>query len=298
MSFEFYGQHLHPDDKQDVLNSLEETIAGTKDQWTKEYRFLCGNGNYKYVLDRGYIIRNSEGQAVRMIGAMRDITEQRFLERTLAEEKEQRQKEIMKAVMDAQENERSEVSYELHESINQILASSKLMLGMELKEKRKNSHLVQASENIQKAMDEIRTISYRLNPSIIQLAGLGGALADLAGKTKAEHKLKVSFHQHTKKTHIPYPLQIAVFRIVQAQLDNIIKHSEAAKVEITLITKGNTLLLSIADNGKGFDENESPKKLGLQNIFNRVHFHNGEVSLKTAPGEGCLLEASFPLDKG
>lgn len=295
-SFDFFGQYLHPDDKTEVLKSLEETLAGKNDQWTKEYRFRCGDNTYKYVLDKGYIIRDNNGEAIRMIGAMQDITEQRYLEKILGEEKEQRQKEIMKAVMDAQENERSEVSYELHESVNQILASSKLMLGFELEQKKTNSHLTRASENIQKAMDEIRTISYRLNPSIIQLTGLNAALADLAGKTKTTLNLNVSFKHNTRGTAIPYPLQIAVFRIVQAQLDNIIRHAQATEAEITLIAKNNSLLLSITDNGVGFDEKRSPKKLGLQNIFNRVHFHNGKVSLKTSPGEGCLLEVRFYLD--
>jgi signal transduction histidine kinase len=170
------------------------------------------------------------------------------------------------------------------------------MLGFELNSKKKDSYIRQASENIQKAMDEIRGITYRLNPSIIQLSGLNGALSDLASKTKSEHDLNVVFQQHSKKTAIPYPLQIAVFRIVQAQLDNIIKHAEATKAEITLVAKGNKLLLSITDNGKGFNEKKSPKKLGLQNIFNRVYFHNGEVFLKTSPGDGCTLEAHFTIN--
>ncbi|MES1198347.1 MAG: PAS domain S-box protein [Chitinophagaceae bacterium] len=296
LSFEFIGQFLHPDDKENVLNSLEQTLAGINEQWTKEYRFRCGNGSYKYVLDKGYIIRNDRGEAIRMIGAMKDITEQRFLEKVLAEDNEQRQKEIMKAVMDAQENERSEVSFELHESVNQILASSKLMLGIEMENQKANPHLSQASENIQKAMDEIRNISYRLNPSIIQLAGLNGALSDLASKTKAAGVLNLAFQQNTKNFSIPFPIQITVFRIVQAQLDNIIKHAQATEAKISLEIKKNMLILKINDNGIGFDQKLSPQKLGLQNIFNRVHFHDGKVFLRTAPGHGCLLEVHFYLD--
>jgi PAS domain S-box-containing protein len=295
LDFEFYGQYIHPEDKEEVLKSLEESIAGQKEQWTKEYRFRCGNGTYKYVLDKGYLIRNKDKIAVRMIGAMQDITEQRYLERTLLEEKELRQKEIMKAVMDAQENERYEVSYELHESINQILASSKMMLGVEQEKKKSNSFIVQASENIQKAMDEIRNISYRLNPAIIQLVGLKGALTDLAEKTGSAHNLKITFNHKISNIKISYPLQIAVFRIVQAQLDNIVKHAGATEARISLAVMKNDLMLTVADNGTGFDEKLSPKKLGLQNIFNRVHFHNGEVHIKTGLGKGCVLEAKFGL---
>jgi len=296
LSFDFFGQYLHPDDKEEVLKSLEDALAGANDQRRKEYRFRCGDGTYKHVLDKSYIVRNEKGEALRMIGAMRDITERRYLEKILTEEKEQRQKDIMKAVMDAQENERSEVSYELHESVNQILASSKLMLGFELDKKNTNSYITQAIKNIQTAMDEIRTISYRLNPSIIQLAGLDGALADLASKSKVTHNINVSFRQSGKSIFIPYPLQIAIFRIVQAQLDNIIKHAQATEAQITLAAKNNQLILTIMDNGVGFNEKLSSKKLGLQNIFNRVHFHNGKVFLKTALGKGCKLEAHFHLD--
>ncbi|MDZ7680473.1 MAG: PAS domain S-box protein [Fodinibius sp.] len=78
-----WTSHIHPDDRDWVYQSIKKAIAGTEQHWTEEYRYLNADGNYSIVEDRGYIIRNSENEATRMIGAMRDVTERRELKNLL-----------------------------------------------------------------------------------------------------------------------------------------------------------------------------------------------------------------------
>ncbi|HNP54948.1 MAG TPA: ATP-binding protein, partial [Ferruginibacter sp.] len=92
--------------------------------------------------------------------------------------------------------------------------------------------------------------------------------------------------------------QLMVFRIVQEQTGNIVKHSGATEASITIYQEDNIVQLRISDNGKGFDasDKEKVKGIGLINIFNRVDAYNGTVDIQTAPGKGCTLNIQFPFD--
>ncbi|ANE51462.1 PAS domain-containing protein [Flavisolibacter tropicus] len=95
---------VNASDRERIKESLHEAIADTGRQyWEEEYRALNGNGSYKTVIDKGYIIRNASGKAIRMIGAQHDITELKTLQHQLVEQEKSRQREIVKAVIDAQE---------------------------------------------------------------------------------------------------------------------------------------------------------------------------------------------------
>jgi two-component system sensor histidine kinase UhpB len=93
--------------------------------------------------------------------------------------------------------------------------------------------------------------------------------------------------------------QVTLFRIIQEQINNILKHSAASSFQITLAVKKENLHLLIQDNGKGMDAKSIQKGLGLQNIFNRVEWHNGTAEINTGPGEGfrLMIEIPCPLSK-
>jgi len=86
-----------------------------------------------------------------------------------------------------------------------------------------------------------------------------------------------------------------LFRIIQEQLNNIIKHAEASAILIRLITDEGQLMLVIADNGKGFDTSINKKGLGINNIISRTELFNGKVQVDTSPGEGCTMIITVPL---
>ncbi|MBW4460369.1 MAG: PAS domain-containing protein [Nodosilinea sp. WJT8-NPBG4] len=82
-SYDWWRSRLHPDDRQRLLASIQTALEGDATRWTDEYRFRCRDGRYAYIMDRGYVIRNDQGQAIRMIGGMLNLTEQKNLEAQL-----------------------------------------------------------------------------------------------------------------------------------------------------------------------------------------------------------------------
>jgi two-component system sensor histidine kinase UhpB len=94
---------------------------------------------------------------------------------------------------------------------------------------------------------------------------------------------------------IPDNQKFSLFRIVQEQLNNIIKHSGAKNVSIKLFSKTDEFVLEIGDDGKGFDPACHRKGIGILNIKSRVELFNGKVEIISQPGHGCLLTVSFPL---
>ncbi|MEQ8974764.1 MAG: PAS domain S-box protein [Coleofasciculus sp. C1-SOL-03] len=87
-SWEWWIEHLHPDDRDEVVASFKETLAGTGDRWMAEYRYQKTDGSYAHILDRGYILRNQTGKAIRVIGTLFDATEQKQIEAELRQQKE------------------------------------------------------------------------------------------------------------------------------------------------------------------------------------------------------------------
>lgn len=168
----FWELHLHPDDKLRIIKRLYKILTdGTDSIWEDEYRFQRADGSYAYVHDRAHIIYGSDHIASRMIGATQDITVRKLAEAQLmesetklAQEKLTRQKEVIDAVLDAQENERSAIGKELHDNLIHALGAAKLYIEMaQTDEKNRETHLAKSSVIIVNAIDDIRRISETLS---------------------------------------------------------------------------------------------------------------------------------------
>ena len=294
------AEMIHPDDKEKTCKSLKKALNGTTVRWQAEYRFQCMDNSYKIILDRGYIIRNEKKEAIRVIGAMQDVTEQRTLVQKLSDEEKTKKREIIQAIIDAQEKERSELAYELHDNVNQILSSSKLMLDMVAEVKEDNLEFVNRSnEYLSEAICELRRISHNLSPGILKDISLEAAIQDIVDRINSSGKILISYRKrnYTKSKQIAAgDIQLTILRIAQEQLNNILKHAEATEVILQLFITKNRIALVIKDNGKGFDISKTKKGLGLHNIFNRVEYYQGTAQLDSAPSLGCMLKVEIPIE--
>jgi len=292
---QFKLDHIHPNDRERIHQELKKALEGNSERWQDQYLFKSTDGTYKTILDKGFIIRNETGQAVRMIGAMQDITEQRRLQDQLVEEEERKKKEVLHAIIHAQEKERHEISHELHDNVSQILTTCKLLLEAAIQRDDKK-YLQQTKENLQKAIDEMRNISHRLNPATLRYIGLEGSITDLLNKINNAGSIQISFFSSLVDIHrINDDVQLALFRIIQEQLNNILRHAEAKKVVIDLSREKEKIKLTITDDGKGYDLKVKKHGLGLRNIFNRAEFHKGTAQIFTEPGKGFKLQVQIPL---
>lgn len=224
-----------------------------------------------------------------------NITEKVILENELENERLEKQKEITDAVISAQEQERQELGAELHDNINQILAGSLLYLGLAKKELHiEHPWLTETDNLISTAIDEIRKLSHSLIPPSLNESELVDALSNLMETTRKSSKLIISLQAYGfDESSLPDKLKLSIYRIVQEQFNNILKHAGAGKVIVRLTQDNEKTLLLIKDDGAGFDTSQKSRGVGLMNIKTRASLYNGEVTIISSPGHGCELRVLF-----
>jgi PAS domain S-box-containing protein len=203
------------------------------------------------------------------------------------------------AVVEAKEMERSDIGKELHDNVNQLLGASMLNLDMARKDiKNGEAYLIHSSEYTFTAIEEIRKLTKGLMTDTIKDFGLCAAIEDIARDTmeacsvKIHCKLKPSLERAMTDK-----FKMNAFRIVQEQLNNILKHASASDINITMAEKKAEFVLSIADNGIGFDSTKKldQKGIGISNIISRAESYRGRARFTTKPGKGCKLVITFPI---
>jgi PAS domain S-box-containing protein len=298
---DFRFSRIHPNDltevKQTYLSALtDESIK----RWKIKYRFQDAKGSYKNVVDKAFIVREN-GKAVKVIGALQDITEYNQLQEKLVSQEESKKRQIVRSIIETQEKERRQISVELHDNVNQILSSCKLMLEVAKDNIDKAPLLTEKSyQSIKLAIEEIKKISHNLNPSAVEDFGLKEAITEMVGKLNASGKLSITFRfEHEgKKTSIKSEDKIAIYRIIQEQLNNISTHANARKVLIDLHIQSGEVHLIIEDDGKGFHPEKVRKGIGLKNIHHRVEYYHGKISLETERNKGCKMKIFLNLAAG
>lgn len=221
-----------------------------------------------------------------------DVTERVRLEKELALQQKLKQQQITEVVLGAQERERFELGQELHDNINQILATSKLYLDVAIEETNPRIELLAKSrKNISMAIEEIRKLSKELITPTLNDLGLIQSIKELIRSILTVKKMKIRLNiTHLDESTLLPEQKINVYRIIQEQLNNILKHAQAANVIIELNKENEQISLSVRDDGKGFDPRMRRKGVGISNIISRAELYNGRVDIDSAPGKGCKLE--------
>jgi signal transduction histidine kinase len=206
-------------------------------------------------------------------------------------------------ILDAHEDERKRLSRELHDGIGQSLLTMKLKLKMLADTFGKNKPIDRESfndliEDISNTIDEVRSISSDLRPSFLENLSLTDALNWHA--RKAMDKSGIEFNINSEdKIEISTRLKDNIYRVYQEALSNIIRHSEASRVDITLRMRGKSLVLEIRDNGKGFDPQLSEKKgsgLGLYTMRERIELLGGIFRIKSSEKIGTTMYIEVPAE--
>jgi signal transduction histidine kinase len=188
------------------------------------------------------------------------------------------------------------ISAELHDNVNQLLMSARLHIGAAKKSDIQEELLNKASDYLLQAVEEIRSLSKRLNTSIVKSVGLEQSIFDITRNMKQFNDITVTVNiDKDVIDKLTQEQQLVVFRIIQEQSNNIIKYSRAVAATFSLSEKNNQCSLVISDNGIGFDkEKQKANGIGFINIFNRIDAYNGKVEIITYPDNGCTLNISMP----
>jgi PAS domain S-box-containing protein len=229
----------------------------------------------------------------------RDITDKTKLEKALKQQEISQQRQIMEATIAGQEKEKNELGKELHDNINQLLATVKIYLGI-VKSKKDlppDIDLLEKSyDYVNDAIEEIRKLTHSLVAPTLGNKSLWESLEELIQEVNVIHGLRVELVNEINKELITDKnKELMIYRIVQEQMNNIRKHAKAKKIIIHLNAEDDNLKVFIADDGVGFDTTKKSKGIGLKNIQSRVEFYSGNMNIISSPGKGCRLELMIPL---
>ena len=288
------GKLMHPDEYPvaqaiQTKKVIRDHIAGVDKNESGHFTWLQINA--QPVLESDQTIKH-------IICSFIDITEQRRLAQQFKQQELQKQKQLMQATIDGQERERSEISRELHDNISQHLTTTRIYLEV-AKDKVEGplfDMINQAHKGLMYISHEIRRLSQSLAPPELRDIGLVESIRDLCDLLKNLHAFSIKFEHHAfNEDKIPDVMKLMLFRILQEQVNNIIRHANASNIIVTLEADASDLKLSIADDGNGYDPQLIKKGLGLTNIINRVELFDGTAEVITSPGNGCFLQVRVPL---
>lgn len=220
--------------------------------------------------------------------------------KALRNEKKQ-QEDFTRQIISAHEDERNRISRGLHDSLGQNLLIVKNLALLGKKHPEKNPELFNNIEKLSSAIiREVRDISYNLYPYQLERLGLTKALESITERALKSSEIKFTKEIDTIDNIFSHEEEINIFRVVQECINNIVKHSGAKRASLKIKKPGRDLLITISDNGKGFDVNEilsdkSKTGIGLINMKERLKLLAGTLEIKSAPGKGTKFKIKIPL---
>ena len=267
---------------------VRNSVIGVLNPETKMRRWMMVNADP---------IINNEGQVMNIVCSFVDITERKRLEEQLLTEQLNQQKALTQATIDGQEKERKEIGKELHDNVGQLLTTTKLYLELAKTSSvdSKQDMVALSIKSILEVINEVRNISRSLIPPTLGDLGLIDSIYDLIESINRTQPLIIELDDHGfKEDAIAENQKLMLFRIVQEQLNNILKHAQAQNVFIKVQNNMPMLYLEIKDDGKGFDMAITRKGLGLANIKNRAELFGGKMEIVSSNGNGCTLKVTVP----
>ncbi|NEU07551.1 PAS domain-containing protein [Flavihumibacter sp. R14] len=301
----FMNTHTHPEDRDKIIDYFE-SVSKQKDFPLKElhYKMKDAFGEWHAIRCRQSIFRTDKnGLPVQLIGVKQDITEFKRVQEKRMRTKIKRQQDISRAIVQTQEEERKRIAEVLHNSLGQVLYGIKLKLNfldIVQNDPAKDNEEIKAdiSDLIDNAIKETRTISFELMPATLEDFGLEIAIKDILRKKLDRSPIKFRVFISGLKNRLPSGIEIAIFRIVQELINNLIKHSEATKAEVDVNRGADYIIIKVSDNGKGFspeEVNSAGKGFGLRSIINRVKFLSGKITFHCAANKGAVIIVDIPL---
>jgi PAS domain S-box-containing protein len=305
--------YVHEDDKdQAVKHWLRCVESGV--MYEAEYRLRAGNGAYRWFRARALPIRDENGKILKWYGSCSDIHDSKVLEQSIRDNAAELEKivdsrtdelrRLSVRLMSLQDEERRRIARDLHDGLGQELAVAKMVLDKMLLQKTvqpTDDSWAQASSIVERAIQQVRTMSHLLHPPLLDEVGLLSALAwytdGLSKRSGIETTLSVQPRDFPRLTS---EAETAVFRIVQEALTNVFRHSEAHNVAVALAQTDGMIKVTVRDDGKGVTNKIAELRsdsvgVGIGGMKQRAKELGGELRL-TNIHPGTLVELQIPYN--
>ena len=204
------------------------------------------------------------------------------------------------AVIEAEERERKRIAGDLHDGVGQLMSAAKMnlsMVGSELKfvNPEQEAAFTKAIDLVDEGCREVRSVSHNIMPNALLKSGLASAIREFINKID-QRVIKVNLYSEGLNERIDQKTESVLYRIIQECVNNVIKHSGAMQLDISLIRDDEGISVTIEDNGRGFDTSDKEKfaGIGIRNIHSRVDYLKGSVEWDAAPGKGTVVTIQIP----
>jgi PAS domain S-box-containing protein len=302
--------YVHPDDKESSLAQWAHCVE-SGDNYECEYRLRGRDGQYRWFRVRAVPIRDQANRITRWYGTCSDIHDSKLVEHAMRESAAELERKVdertaalrrlSNRLMTMQDDERRRIARELHDGLGQEMVALKMLLnGIADTPLSLPEYIGQATGVIDRATQQIRTLSYLLHPPLLDEVGLLSALRwyleGLTQRSGIETKLEVSPADFPR---LALELETAMFRIIQEALTNVFRHSGAHQVWISLMQGEGTMTVKVRDDGRGIADgvvelHSSTPGVGIRGMSERAKELGGQLLVKSAH-PGTIVEMTIPV---
>ncbi len=302
---------VHSEDRERTMAHWLHCVQ-SGDNYESEYRIRARDGQYRWFRARAVPIRDLEGKIMKWYGTCSDIHDSKVLEQSirdsatelerLVDDRTAALRRLSGRLLTMQDDERRRIARELHDGLGQELAAAKMMMDGILEKKSAQSNrraALDASETIDRAIQQVRSLSHLLHPPLLDEVGLLSALRwyldGLTQRSGIQTSLEV---QPRDFPRLAVELETAFFRIIQEALTNVYRHSGAHRTWVTLTQRESHVVVTIRDDGKGVEDPVAELRpgsigIGIGGMSQRAKEFGGDLRL-TNTDPGTLVEVAIP----
>ena len=308
---EDWGGRVHPLDLPIAAARIKACLDGDSDVYDIEHRMLHKDGSVRWFLSRGSAIRAEDGTVRRIVGTKVDITELKRAEQAIRENEAKLRASneeiqyLAGSLISAQDAERARIARDLHDDVSQQLAVLSIALGglkRRLRAAVDDDDLQSAVSSIQQSAvaltESLRLVTHDLHPTVLRHGGLKAALASHCAGISEAHPITIDYTAEGEVDALDSETGLSLYRIAQEALHNVVKHARAGRAEVHLLRNGDSVELTVVDDGQGFDAARTRKEsrgLGLMSMSERVRLAKGTLSVVTEPGKGTQVRVRVPI---
>lgn len=304
-------EYLHPDDKDASLQHWMRCVE-SGETYESEYRIRSADGQYRWFRARAVPVRDAHGNVVKWYGTCSDIHDSKLLEQSIRDSAVELERlvnsrtaelrRLSGRLMTMQDEERRRIAREIHDGLGQELAAAKMILdGILAKDSSRQVQQAsaEASQLVERAIQQVRTISHLLHPPLLDEVGLVSALRWFLEGLSERSGINIRLDVDPPNIgRLKSELETAIFRIVQEALTNMFRHSGARNGTVSLAERNGNILVSVIDDGKGVDQavlqlRPESVGVGIGGMRQRVSELGGSLRLANA-NPGTIVEVVIP----
>ena len=213
------------------------------------------------------------------------------------------QEAFSRRLIDSQESERKRIAQELHDGLGQslLVIKNRALLGLGVKEDKgkADEQFSEIQESVTAALGEVRSIAYNLRPLHLERLGLTSTIEEMLEQIEETSRIEINYDIARLDDLFTPENEINFYRIVQECLNNIVKHAKATKAGVVIFQEDNKLVLTVKDDGQGFEivALRERQGLGLNGIAERVKILGGNYKIESEPGKGTTVLVEINIEQ-